>query len=65
MGNGLGSIRDVLRARALGARDDAARLELTLEVREVGARLFPDGDDPAIYSATAVGRECLRQMLAK
>lgn len=58
-----GNLRDVSQRGAPEARDEEAGLELTLEVREIGENLSPEGHDPAVYSSTAVGRERLRHML--
>ena len=63
MSSTVGNHHDVSQRSAPEARDEEAGLELTLEVREIGERLSPEGHDPAVYSSTAVGRERLRHML--
>ncbi len=63
MSNAVGDSLGVLQRRSPDARDDEAGLELTLEVREIGENLSPQGQDPAVDSSAAVGRERLRHML--
>ncbi len=63
MSRSVANHRDVSQRGAPEARDEEAGLELTLEVREIGENLSPQGQDPAVYSNTTVGRERLRHML--